>query len=75
MGRDDLGRGERVVAACLAGLWLAGGVTGVAVGLWLRAGLVPTAVGLLALAYGVIWLRVTLTGRRQRWPPRKGRPR
>ena len=74
MERADLGRGERAVAACLAGLWLAGGVAGVVIGLWLRPGLVPTAVGLLAIAYGVIWLRVTVTGRRQRWSPRKGRP-
>ena len=74
MGRADLGRGERAVAACLAGIWLAGGVAGVVIGLRLRPGLGPTAVGLLAIAYGVIWLRVTVTGRRLRWSPRKGRP-
>ena len=70
--RDALGRRDRLLAACLAGIWLAAGLAGVAVGLWLRPGVLPAAAGLLAVGYGWIWSRVAITGRRRRWPPWKG---
>ena len=67
--RAELGRGGRILAAALAGIWLAAGLTGVAIGLWLRPAIVPLLVGALALGYGWIWARVAVTGRRQEWPP------
>ena len=69
----DLGRGGRVLAACLAGIWLAAGSIGVVIGVRLRPGVLPTVVGLLALGYGWLWARVALTGQRQRWAPRPRR--
>jgi hypothetical protein len=66
-GREDLGRGGRLVAACLAGLWLAAGLVGMWMGVWLRPGALPIVFGLLALAYGCLWAKVAVTGRRQQW--------
>jgi hypothetical protein len=68
---NDLGRGGRVVAACLAGIWLAAGSIAVVVGVRLRPAVLPTVIGLLALGYGWLWARVALTGQRQRWPFRR----
>ena len=65
--RADLGRGGRLVAACLAGIWLAGGLVGVVVGVWVRPGALPVVLGLLALGYGWLWAKVAVSGRRLRW--------
>jgi hypothetical protein len=67
--RADLGRGGRFVAACLAGIWLTAGVIAVGAGLWLRPSVVLVCLGVLALGYGWLWVRVTVTGKRQHWPP------
>ena len=56
------------MAACLAGIWLAVGLSAVVMGVWLRPGVLPIMVGLLALGYGWLWANVAVTGRRQRWP-------
>jgi hypothetical protein len=53
----------------LAAIWLAAGLTALAIGLWLRPALVPVLISPLALGYGWIWARVAVTGRRQEWPP------
>jgi hypothetical protein len=65
--RNEVGRGGRVVAACLAAIWLAGGFIGLLIGVWLRRGALPILLGLLALGYGWLWVRVALTGHRQQW--------
>jgi hypothetical protein len=70
--RDAVGRRDRALAACLAGIWLAAGLAGVVIGLWVRPGVLPVALGSLAMGYGWIWSRVAVTGRRLRWPRRKG---
>jgi hypothetical protein len=66
-GRNDLGRGGRIVAACLAGIWLAGGSMAVVLGVWLRPGVLPVLLGILGVVYGWVWARVAITGERQRW--------
>jgi hypothetical protein len=63
-----LGRGGRILAALLAGIWLAAGLTALLIGLWLRPAIVPVLLSPLALGYGWIWARVAVTGRRQEWP-------
>ena len=70
----DLGRGGRIIAACLAAVWLGGGLVAFAVGIWLRPGVLPILLGVLAAAYGWLWCRVALTGKRLQWPrsPSKG---
>lgn len=64
---SDVGRGGRVVAACLAAIWLAGGLAAVLIGVWLRPGPLRILLGLLALGYGWLWVRVARTGQRQQW--------
>jgi hypothetical protein len=63
-----LGRGGRILAAVLAGIWLAAGLTALLIRLWLRPAIVPVLLSPLALGYGWIWARVAVTGRRQEWP-------
>jgi len=67
-----LGRADRAVAALLAAVWLIGGLfalfLAVAQQRWLGLVLGPLAIG-----YGVLWVRVVQTGRRLRWPARRGR--
>jgi len=63
-----LERGGRILAAVLAAVWLAAGLTALVVGLWLRPAIVLVLLGPLALGYGWIWARVAVTGRRQEWP-------
>jgi hypothetical protein len=70
---SDLGRGGRFVAACLAGIWLIAGLVAVGIGLWLRPGVLPTLLGVLSVGYGALWLRVAVTGERERWPRLLGR--
>ena len=64
---EDLGRGGRLVAACLAGIWLAGGLVGVVMGVWIRPAALPVLLGLLGLGYGWLWAKVAVSGRRLRW--------
>jgi hypothetical protein len=71
--RVELGRGGRILAAALAAIWLAAGLTALAIGVWLRPAIVPVLVSPFALGYGWIWARVAVTGRRQEWPPWRGR--
>jgi hypothetical protein len=66
--RSELGRGGRLVAACLTAIWLGAGLAGLAMGLWLRRGVLPVLLGVLALGYAWLWLRVAVTGERQSWP-------
>jgi hypothetical protein len=64
---NELGRGGRAVAACLAALWTGAGLAAVVLGLILHPHILPVALGLLAIAYGWVWFRVARTGRRVRW--------
>jgi hypothetical protein len=64
-----LGRGGRILAAALAAIWLAAGLTALVIGLWLRPAIMPVVLSPLALGYGWLWSRVALTGRRLEWPP------
>jgi len=76
IARDsDLGRGGRFVAACLAGIWLVAGLTAIGIGVWRRAGVLTSVLGVLAVGYGLLWVRVAVTGERQRWPRRNSRPK
>ena len=69
--QSRIGRGGRIVAACLAGIWLAAGVAAIAIGLRFRPGALPVGLGLLATGYGWVWARVAVTGERLRWPRRR----
>jgi hypothetical protein len=73
--RADLGRGGRIVAACLAAVWLGAGVAAMAVGVWFRPGVLPILLGVLAAAYGWLWWRVAVTGERLGWPSRRSKGR
>jgi len=68
---SELGRGGRVVAACLATVWIGAGIAAVAVGLRVRPGVVPVVLGLLAVGYGWLWVEVARTGRKRSWPFRR----
>jgi hypothetical protein len=65
---SELGVGGRVVAACLATVWIGAGVASLAVGLRVRPGIVPVVLGLLAVGYGWLWVEVARTGRKRPWP-------
>jgi hypothetical protein len=67
--QSDLGPGGRLVAACLAAVWLVAGVAAFVAGVWLRHAVLPVILGLLSMAYGGVWSRVAITGERQHWPP------
>src|SRR4051812_10097031 len=66
--REALGRGGRILATALAAIWLAAGLTALAIGLWLRPAIVPVLLAPLALGYGWIWARGAVAGRRQEGP-------
>ena len=68
--RADLGSSGRLIAAVLAAIWVAAGLTALVIGLWVRPAVVPVLLSPFLLAYGWIWARVALTGRRQEWPRR-----
>ena len=66
-GRSDLGPTDRTVAAVLALVWLA--VGGLAIVLGMERGYwVAVALGIPAIAYGMLWVMVALTGRRLQRP-------
>jgi len=73
--REELGRGGRIFATALAAIWVAAGLTALAIGLWLRPAILPVLISPLALGYGWIWARVAVTGRRQEWPRWRRRQR
>jgi hypothetical protein len=58
---------ERIIAVCLALIWIAGGCAGLYFAFvqsrWLIA-----IVSLAALAYGIVWTRVALFSRLLTWP-------
>ena len=60
--RTDLGRGGRLLAACLACIWLTAGLMAVGIGFWLQHAPLPIILGLLAMVYGCVWCRVAITG-------------
>jgi hypothetical protein len=66
--RSDLGPGGRLVAACLAAVWLAAGLGALVIGVWVRHAVLPVVLGLLAMVYGWVWSRVAISGERQHWP-------
>jgi hypothetical protein len=68
LSHAGLGRGGRFVAACLAGIWLTAGLSAVGMGVWLRPSVLMVCLGVFALGYGWVWVRVAVTGERQRWP-------
>lgn len=65
--RAELGRVERVIAAVLAALWIAGGLAAFIVGL-VQTRWLPILVGPVGVAYGLAWIRVARTGRYLKWP-------
>jgi cell shape-determining protein MreD len=65
--RGDLGPADRTVAAILATVWLAGGLTALVLGL-VQDRLLGFVLAVPAIVYGVLWLRAALIGRRLRWP-------
>ena len=68
---SELGPGGRVVAACLATVWIGAGIAALAAGLRVRPGAVPVVLGLLAVGYGWLWVEVARTGRKRSWPFRR----
>ena len=68
-----------MLAAVLAVIWIAAGLAALVIGLWLRPAIWPVLVAPFALAYGWLWWKVAVTGRRLQWPPwhrhRADRPR
>jgi hypothetical protein len=53
------------VAAILAAVWIVGGA---AVIVLLHRRWLAIVLGITAIAYGVVWVEVTRTGRQLRWP-------
>ena len=65
--RSDLGPFGRLVAALLAGIWIAGGLACAAFGL--RSGRWAVLLcGPAAVWWGIQWVQVARKGRRLRWP-------
>ena len=61
-GSSGLGSGGRVVAACLALVWIGAGLAAIVVGLRLRPGMLLVLLGWLAVGYGWLWVEVVRTG-------------
>ncbi len=68
---SGLGAGGRVVAACLAVVWIGAGLAAVVIGLRRRPGVLPVVLGALAVGYGWLWVEVVRTGRKRPWPFRR----
>ena len=69
MPRVELGPVNRTVAAVLAALWIGAGLAAALLGLARRRWLL-LLLGPLAIAYGLVWVRVARTRRRLKWPAR-----
>jgi hypothetical protein len=54
---------DHFIAFALAFAWMAGGIFGVALGVYRRQW-TTLVISLLALAYGMVWLRAARTGRK-----------
>jgi hypothetical protein len=65
---SELGAGGRLIAACLAIVWIGAGIAAIAVGLRVRPGVVPVVLGVLAVGYGWLWVEVARTGQKRPWP-------
>jgi len=61
-----LTRLNRIVALVLAAIWLAAGTLAGVLGVVRRRWLL-IAVGIIAIWYGVLWIRVACKGRQLRW--------
>ncbi|HEX3398239.1 MAG TPA: hypothetical protein VHS76_16160 [Steroidobacteraceae bacterium] len=62
-----LSTAERIIAICLALIWIGGGCTGLYFALAQSRWLIGI-VALAALAYGIAWVRVALLARLLTWP-------
>jgi hypothetical protein len=62
-----LSKSERIVAVCLALIWIAGSCAGFYVTL-IQSRWIGVACALAGLAYGVAWARVALVSRLLTWP-------
>jgi hypothetical protein len=67
---SDLGWSGRWVAAMLAAVWI---VSGAAVIVLMHRRWLAIVLGVIAIAYGLVWVEVTRTGRPLRWPRRPRR--
>jgi hypothetical protein len=61
---------NRYVAAALAAVWISAGVAALVLGV-LRERWIPVVLAPLAIGYGLLWVRVAVTGRRLDWPRRR----
>jgi hypothetical protein len=61
---SDLGWGGRWVAGILAAVWIASGTAVIVI---MHRDWLAIVLGLVAIAYGLVWVEVTRTGRRFRW--------
>ena len=62
----DIGPGGRAVAALLAAIWIIAGLTAI----WFSISndfWIGILLAVLAIVYGLIWVRVSSTGRRLNW--------
>ncbi len=62
MRRRVLRRYERLLAVILAVVWIGGGIAALVIGI-ARNGWAVMAMALLAIGYGVVWLRVAARAR------------
>jgi len=69
--RPGLGWGGRWIAAILAAVWIGGGAATVVL---LRQHWLAIVAGVIAVAYGLLWVEVTRSGRRISWPRRRLHP-
>jgi uncharacterized membrane protein HdeD (DUF308 family) len=70
MPRDELSPTNRTVAAVLGFIWIVAGVSA-AIGGMMKHRWPALLLSPLAIAYGIVWLRVARTGRRLQWPVRR----
>jgi hypothetical protein len=58
-----LNRLSRIVAAVLAGIWIGAGLAGIGAAVLLRPHIMLILLSLAATGYGLLWARVSFTGR------------
>lgn len=61
--RSGFSATDRLIAIALACIWMTGGIIGIALGLYSRSW-IASVMGMLAVAYGLVWLRAARLGRR-----------
>ena len=64
---SDLSPVDLKVATLLAMIWVTVGLLAIVMGV-IRGYWVAVLLGVLALLYGLMWVKVRLTGRRLKWP-------